>query len=83
MKLHEEFTGTVDVDGVQYTYQGNHRDWNVLPGWTPPKGTVWEVYVDNLPESFPQRHAMGFAGSKEEALRRLVDMIRRIRDYRQ
>lgn len=81
MKIYEEFAGTVDVDGVEYTYEGLHRDWNPLPGWKPPEGTVWEVHVDNLPALFMQRHAMGFGASKEEALRRLVEMIRKLRNH--
>lgn len=81
MKVHEEFAGTIDVDGVEYSYEGWHRDWNPLPGFTPPPGTVWEVVTENLP--FFQKGAVGLGGSKEEALDSLRTVIRKIRDYKQ
>lgn len=79
MKTHEEFAGNLDVDGVQYPYTGCHRDWNLLPGFTAPKGTVWEVCAENLP--FYQRAVAVLGGSKDEALSNLGQALRKIRDH--
>lgn len=81
MKIFENFTGTINVDGVVFNYKGSHREWNPLPGHTPPSGTLWEVVAENLP--FFQGSASGIGGSKEEALESLKRVIRKIRDYEQ
>jgi hypothetical protein len=79
MRTHEEFAGYLDVDGVQYPYTGSHRDWNPIPGLTPPSETVWEARAENLP--FFQSGTAVLGGSKQDVLDRLSEMIRRIRDH--
>jgi len=43
MKTYETFTEEITFRNVTYVVTGEHRDWNPLPGHTPPEGTVWVV----------------------------------------
>ncbi len=54
VKIYERFEYEVMIGDVQCTIHGVHRDWNPLPGVTPPEGTLWEV--------------IGLVGTKEIAV---------------
>lgn len=71
MKIHEQFTAEVKVALTTFQVEGCHRDWNPLPGHTPPEGTVWEAHTDYL-----NRKIVAAGGTKAEVLERLEQHLR-------
>jgi len=72
MTVHKEFTTEVRVAMSTFEVKGCHRDWNPLPGYTPPAKTVWVVTT----ELWNRRVAVR-GNSKEEALQELEQFLRR------
>lgn len=72
MKVYEEFTGELEVDGLTFIYKGSHRDWNPPPGYTAPTPTVWEAWTVFLPEDLS---GTVLGGSKEDVIARLKKHI--------
>ena len=67
MKVYEEVSEEVKIGNSTYLVEGCHRDWNPLPGTTPPEGTVWELVT-----MFEGRKVVGAGSSKGEALANLL-----------
>ncbi len=63
MKTYETFTEEVTFGKVTYVVTGKHRDWNPLPGHTPPEGTLWEVVT-----KFGEHSIVGAGGTRKEAM---------------
>lgn len=43
VKIYERFEDKIMVGDISCTIFCVHRDWNPLPGVTPPEGTIWEL----------------------------------------
>ena len=71
MKVHEEFTGELEVDGLKFTYKGSHRDWNPPKGYAPPTPTVWEAWAVYLPADWRPFSCTVLGSSKEDVIERL------------
>lgn len=54
-----------------------HREWNPIPSYTPPPGTIWLVEADNLP--LAQTWCHGIGGTKEQAIVSFENTYKRIK----
>jgi hypothetical protein len=75
MTVYEEVSEAMTFGNHVYLVTGCHRDWNPMPGHTPPEGTVWELttqFMDSIKSE--QRTICGTGKTKEEAIRQLAFM---------
>lgn len=72
MKIHEEVSEAITINGNDYSVHFVHRDWNPLPGHTPPEGTLWEAATRFKGYDGALFPAYGVGSSKEEALHSLI-----------
>jgi hypothetical protein len=77
MKIFEEFNTSVTINGVVYSVTVCHREWNPLPGHTPPTDTVWEAFI-----SIEEESRCGIGGSADEAIQNLVRLVEKMNEWR-
>lgn len=75
MTTYELVSEELTFGDVTYLVEGCHRDWNPMPGTTPPEGTVWTLSTKFTDSKGDEQPITGGGKTKEEAMKNIVFMI--------